>query len=165
MATLYDLTEALKGFEYEFDDDGVWTNEAELDELNVSRDEKIQNCLYVIKNAKADAEMYDAEIRKLKLKKERAEKSADRLKDYVSFCLQGEKWSKDDCPLKVSYHTSHPLIMREEIAEHPENYLPSAYINHDEKWTAKKEAIKDAIKRGQIIDGCSIGENKTLVIR
>ena len=57
MSNLYELSQALEGFEYEFDEEtGEFLNADELDKLVADRDEKVLNCIFFMLNKQAEAE-------------------------------------------------------------------------------------------------------------
>ena len=57
---------------------------AELDALQIQRDEKVENIACLIKNLKAEAEAIQNEERKLKSRRQACENHADWLKKYLA---------------------------------------------------------------------------------
>lgn len=74
-----------------------------IDELQMTRDEKIENlCLY-IKNLRSDADQLKAEKQAFAKRQAAAEAKADRLTRYLSDVLAGEKWKAADGRAAISY--------------------------------------------------------------
>lgn len=66
------------------------TMEALNDEFSV----KAQNCLMMVKQLERDSAGYQAEITRMKALQERADKSAESLKDYIKECMESAKHDK-----------------------------------------------------------------------
>lgn len=70
------------------------TLESDLYKIELERDKKLENCCAVIKNARAEAELYDAEIKRLRAWKTRQEKIAERVEKYIeAHLIPGESWA------------------------------------------------------------------------
>ena len=159
MSNLYELSQALEGFEYEFDEEtGEFLNADELDKLVADRDEKVLNCIFYMLNKQAEAEALKNEKMKLGKRQAQAEKSVESMKKYISSCLGGMPWKSDDGVHKVSYRKSEVVTVPENVFD-----LDDEYLNYKEP-TPNKEAIKKAIKSGIEIDGCELIEKKNVQI-
>ncbi len=130
----------------------------EVDALNMSREEKIENCLLFVKNKTAEAEMLSKEIEALTARKRAAENKAKWTKEYVQGFLNGEKFSTPK--VQVSYRKSKAVDIRADIKI--EN-LPEEFIKI--KYEPNKTLLKAAIEKGQEIDGVSIVERQSMVIK
>ena len=93
MSSLYDITMAIATYEMEFDSDGVWINEGELDALNIEKDEKIENLLLWAKNLLSEADAIRAEKKTLDSREKSRVNKAENILDYVSRVLDGDKFS------------------------------------------------------------------------
>ena len=157
MATLYELTDALKNFELDIDEDtGEILNSDELDALELERDTKIENIALWIKNLVSDAEAYKREKDNFNAKEKAAKNKADRLKAYLEAVLAGDKFKSDR--VIISYRKSESLNI-EDGAEVPALYLKEVAP------TVDKMALKEAIKEGAVIDGVTIVEKQNMQIR
>lgn len=157
MATLYELTDLLKNFELDIDEEtGEILNSDELDALELERDTKIENIALWIKNLVSDAEAYKREKDNFYSKEKAAKNKAERLKGYLEYVLAGDKFKSDR--VTISYRKSESLNI-EDDAEVPALYLKEVAP------TVDKIALKEAIKEGAVIDGVTIVEKKNMQIR
>ena len=108
MATLYELTDALKNFELDIDEEtGEILNSDELDALELERDTKIENIALWVKNLLSDAEAYKREKDNFYSKEKAAKNKAERLKGYLEYVLAGDKFKSDR--VTISYRKSESL--------------------------------------------------------
>ena len=134
-----------------------------LAELNMSREEKIENTVRYIKNLRADSESARAEAANLIERADRFDKKAEQLESYLLSQLGGCK--KLETPLytlkvRVSKSTCCPTD-EEAIQRLPEGFWN---IKTTVKVTPDKKAIKAALEKGEKLEGCSIVENRRLSI-
>ena len=134
-----------------------------LAELNMSREEKIENTVRYIKNLRADSESARAEAANLIERADRFDKKAEQLESYLLSQLGACK--KLETPLytlkvRVSKSTCCPTD-EEAIQRLPEGFWN---IKTTVKITPDKTAIKAALEKGEKLEGCSIVENKRLSI-
>lgn len=134
-----------------------------LAELNMSREQKIENTVRYIKNLRADSESARAEASNLIERADRFDKKAEQLESYLLSQLGDCK--KLETPLytlkvRVSKSTCCPTD-EEAIQRLPEGFWN---IKTTVKVTPDKNAIKAALEKGQKLEGCSIVENKRLSI-
>lgn len=132
-------------------------------ELNMSREEKIENTVRYIKNLRADSEAVRAEAATLMERADRFDKKAEQLEAYLLSQLGDCK--KLETPLytlkvRVSKSTCCPTD-EEAIQRLPEGFWN---IKTTVKVTPDKKAIKAALEKGEKLEGCSIVENKRLSI-
>ena len=134
-----------------------------LAELNMSREEKIENTVRYIKNLRANSESARAEAANLIERADRFDKKAEQLESYLLSQLGACK--KLETPLytlkvRVSKSTCCPTD-EEAIQRLPEGFWN---IKTTVKITPDKKAIKAALEKGEKLEGCSIVENKRLSI-
>ena len=134
-----------------------------LAELNMSREEKIENTVRYIKNLRADSESARAEASNLVERADRFDKKAEQLESYLLSQLGDCK--KMETPLytlkvRTSKSTCCPTD-EEAIQRLPEGFWN---IKTTVKVTPDKKAIKAALEKGEKLEGCSIVENKRLSI-
>lgn len=159
MNNLYELSQALEHFDFEFDEEtGELLNAEEYDGLISDRNEKIRNCIYWLKNKQAEAEALKNAKMDFAKRQSAAEKSVERMKGYIELCLNGEKWQSEDKLNKVSYRKSEVVMLPENIYE-----INSEFLKYSPP-TADKTAIKKAIKNGQNVDGCYLVEKQNIQI-
>lgn len=125
-------------------------------ELEISREEIIENTLLLYKNCVSDAEAIAAEIKTLKARQAALEKRADRLKADASDALNGEKFQT--AKVAVSWRKST-------AAEVDESLCPEEYITTKVTIAPDKKAITAALKAGQEIPGCKLVERVNMSVR
>ena len=125
-------------------------------ELEISREEIIENTLLLYKNCVSDAEAIAAEIKTLKARQAALEKRADRLKADASDALNGEKFQT--AKVAVSWRKST-------AAEVDESLCPEEYITTKVTTATDKKAITAALKAGQEIPGCKLVERVNMSVR
>ena len=134
-----------------------------LAELNMSREEKIENTVRYIKNLRADSESARAEASNLVERADRFDKKAEQLESYLLSQLGDCK--KMETPLytlkvRVSKSTCCPTD-EEAIQRLPRGFWN---IKTTVKVSPDKKAIKAALEKGEKLEGCSVVENKRLSI-
>lgn len=125
-------------------------------ELEISREDIIENTLLLYKNCVSDAEAIAAEIKTLKARQAALEKRADRLKADASDALGGEK-----------FHTAKVAVSwrKSTAAEVDESLCPEEYITTKITTAPDKKAITAALKAGQEIPGCKLVERVNMSVR
>lgn len=157
MAKLYELNVAIENFEFQIDEEtGEILNAAELEELEMQRDEKIENVALYYKNITSDVEQFKAEESRLAERREREEKKAEVLKKFLSEQLNGEKFKT--IRVEISFRKSE----RVDIVD--SSSIPSEYMIAKDP-TPDKAKIKKAIKGGIAIDGAEISPHSNIQIK
>lgn len=126
-----------------------------LEELELGKAEKIDNCLAFCKSRTATADALKKEKAAIADRQRVAENEAKRMKEYIGFCLRGEKY--ESTAGKVSYRKSESV----EITN--EDIIPDEYL----KWESRpnKTAMKDDLKQGVVIDGAHLEVNINTIIK
>lgn len=166
MSALYEIDRALyQLLEYDMavdEDTGeVLFEESDIDNLLLSRDEKIENTACYIKNLLSDIDQIKAEEKSLKERRQSKEKKVERLKDYIakSMLTFGDK--KFESPrVSLSFRKSNQV----EIAEGAS--VPDDYLTIKVEKNPNKTKLKDAIlKQGLKFDGITIVEHNNLQLK
>lgn len=163
MANLFDINKALVAAwdlcadpeTGELDPDGY----IYFEQLQMERDAKIENIGCWIKNLESDADALKAEAKNMADRAKRAERKADSLKRYLTAALDGEKFNSTRCA--ISWRRSVSVEIDE--AEIPE--LPEQYLRTKTTIEPDKTAIKDALKAGEVIEGCRLVERNNISIK
>lgn len=132
---------------------------AAFEALQMARDEKVENIGCWIKNLNADAAALKEESKNMNERAKRAERKADGLKRYLEAALHGEKFQSTRCA--ISWRRSTSVEVDE--AELPD--LPEQYVRRKVTVEADKTAIKDALKAGEVIEGCRLVEKQSIQIK
>lgn len=129
-----------------------------LEELKISKAEKIENCVALLKNWEALETAIKAEETALKARRDSLEKRAEWLKNYLSFCLlPGEKFESAKC--KVSWRKSESVEIQDE------SIIPEIYQRVETVTKIDKKAIKDAYNAGGEVPGAIIVKKNNIVIK
>ena len=128
-----------------------------LEALEMERDTKISNTACFIKQLRAEAEAIKAEKLELGKRQSAKENYADRLEEYLEKYLNGMKFEDSRC--RISYRKSEQV----EVDETKIDELPAEFVKIEKK--VSTQAIKDALKGGQIIDGCRLVEHQNMQIK
>lgn len=135
--------------------------ESDIDNLLLSRDEKIENTGCYIKNLLSDIEQLKAEEKSLKERRQTKEKKVERLKKYLadSMLLFGDK--KFETPrVALSFRKSKQVEIDEDVV------LPEEFIKVKVEKSPDKTKLKDAIlKQGESIEGVRIIEKENLQLK
>lgn len=120
--------------------------------------EKAINYGYVIRSFEYENDIIDAEIKRLKALKEQKEKAIQKLKDAVSDAMNLYGIEKVESPaLKLSFRKSESV----EISEN----LDKRFMIEKVTLQPDKIAIKEAIKKGEQVDGAVLVINQNLQIK
>jgi hypothetical protein len=125
--------------------------------------EKSINYAYAIKTVSNDVDAISEEIKRLQALKKAKDNTIQRLKDTVVNAMQIYGLEKVETPtLKLSIRRSEAVIIDDSFTKvNPEGY----YMTEKITYTPDKTMIKEAIKRGQNIEGARIIENYNLQIK
>ena len=126
-----------------------------FNELNLKRNEKIEQIALWYKNEKSNAESYKREKEVFAKREKIAKNKAKSLKKWLYFELQGSEFKTDKVLIK--YRKSESV----EISENAK--LSDEYLTFEEP-KPNKLAIKTAIKNGTNIIGCALVENQNIQI-
>lgn len=141
MASLYELNEKLANYQMEFDSDGVWTNEAELNELQMAKEEKREGIALYIKNLEAEANAVKAESKNLDERYKKLINKAKRLYDYLAADLNGEQFKT--ARVAISWRKSEAVEITNEDA------VPERFIKKEMVRTPQKNDIKKYLKEAE----------------
>lgn len=161
--TLYELTQGIEeALEGAIDPETGEIIASDLFEayeaLELQRNEKIENIGLFIKNLEADAKAIREEEKALASRRKTCENKAESLKQYLQFCLHGEKFQSPR--LAVSFRKSQKVDVDENrLAEIPEQYLRHKDPEVD------KTAVKEALKAGETVPGCTLVDNVSMIIK
>ena len=131
---------------------------AEIDGLQMARDQKISNVACWIKNLNAEAAAIKEEKQKLAKRQAVVENKAENLKKYLEYALNGEKFK--DARVSISYRRSEGIHFAEDFDG---NTLPKEFLRI--KAEPKLTEIKEAIKGGRELEGISLIERQNIQIK
>ena len=121
-----------------------------LESLQIERDKKIENIVFLIENTENDIKGLKEQEAIFAARRKSAEKRRDNLKQYLTQALQGSKF--ETVKAKVTFRRS------EAVQIDNEKEIPADYWLHKVTDSIDLTAIKEAIKRGKDVPGARIEE-------
>lgn len=127
-----------------------------LENLQMAFDEKVENIALWIKNLNSEAEAIKKEKETLAARQKTCENKVSDLKNYLSSFLNGQKFKTPR--VSISYRKSESVVVADISKLDPEFYkvVPPE---------ADKTKVKNALKRGVILEGVSLEEKQNIQIR
>lgn len=119
-----------------------------LDTLQIERNSKIENVALWIKNLQADANAYKAEKDVFADRERKALAKIEQLKKWLAMACGGQKFNTWRCA--VNFRKSERVDIVDE-SKIPQELLTVKYTTAPDK-----AAIKEALKAGEIIEGCTL---------
>lgn len=161
--TLYEIDNAIREvLESAADPEtGELVDEALLeqyDKLIMDRDQKVENIGLYIKNLEADAAAIKAEAKNLTARAKAAENKAEHLRNYMQFCLNGQKFQSPR--LSVSFRKSQKV----EVDQNRLFEIPDDYLRYKDPEVDKKR-VSEALKAGEDIPGCTLVDSVSMIIK
>ena len=139
---------------------GEIIDEALFDELNLKREEKIENMLLAVKNLTAEAKAIREEEFNLAKRRKVAENKAECLKNFVAGILDGMNFKT---PRVVATWRKSEGVVVGSVSDLMKNNLDD-YLKYKEP-EPDKTKIKAALKSGVNVPGCYIEERNNLNIK
>ena len=155
--TLFEIDKAIMDFEFEVNEDGEILNPNALEELEMAREQKIENVGLYIKNLEAEKEAVGNQKKIFADRESRLGKKIDGLKGYLGYALQGEKFKTDK--VVMSFRKSESVNVTNEFL------VPDEYCNFITTRKPDKKVIKDALKNGEEIMGVELVEKQNIQIK
>ena len=155
MASLYEIDqEILSCIDM---DSGEIIDPERLDALQMERNSKIENVALWIKNLQADANAFKAEKDAFADREKKALAKIESLKKWLAMACDGQKFNTWRCA--ISFRKSE----RVEILD--ETKIPHEMLKATLSVTPDKAAIKEALKAGEVIEGCALVTNLNPTIK
>lgn len=133
-----------------------------LDALMMEREGKIENIACFIKNLTADAKALKEEETALAARRRAAERKAERLKDYLTYALQGEKFQTAKCA--VSFRRSQAVEIDGGFTEWAEKTGNDNLLRYKEP-EANKVAIKALLVQGAEIPCARLVDSTSVTVK
>ena len=161
--TLYEIDAGIQELLSETDPETgeLITDYEALDALLMEREAKIENIVLFIKNLSSDVRELKAEEAALAERRKKAEKKAERLREYVSHALGGERFQTPRCC--VSFRKSAALELGEGFTEWAKEHADTLLRYKEPE--PDKAAIKAALAGGALIPEAKLVQNTTMTIK
>lgn len=162
--TLYEIDKNIEALVNTVDPDTgeiIVDNEA-LDALLMERAAKIENIACYIKNLAAEAKAIKEEEMALSARRKTTEKKAERLKDYLTYALQGEKFQTAKCA--VSFRKSSAVEVDDCFVEWAQTSGNEELLRYKEP-EVNKTAVKERLTGGEAFDFARLVQNTSITIK
>lgn len=162
--TLYEIDKAIENCMRISDSEVVDTSTGEvldteyLEQLEMDREKKIENCIKFYKNSLADSKIYKEEAQRLSKLAKTSENRAEQMKKYLSTCLNGEKFKSNDGLHQANFRKSESVEIVDLFS------IPDDFLKYKEPEPNKTE-IKKAIKEGRNVAGAVLVEKNNISIK
>ena len=158
MTTLYDMTGQYLALA-ELADDPDMPEDALTDSLEGIEGEievKAQALLQVVAGMEGDTGAIDRELERLKGRKQVIQNRANRLRQYLFDNMVISGIDKISCPLfQITLAKARPVVVVNEVKAIPDKFIKTTLT----KAPMKKEILA-ALKAGEGVSGCVLGESK-----
>ncbi len=153
MATLYEINEQIAGLVDP--ETGEIADFEAFEKLNLDLDTKIKNIALWIVNLRSDAEQLEEQEKKFRGRKTAAKNKAESLKNLLDGFLCGEKRSFPE--VVISYLKSERVTVDDDAK------LDDRFLRI--KTEIDKDALKDALKHGESIEGARLEVKNNIQIK
>jgi hypothetical protein len=158
---LYEITQEIHNLdsllESEQIDTDTYSDTMEI--VKYELEKKADGLIKYFVNIDTQIEIIDSEIKRLQDLKKSKNNKVDRLKKYIVDNILLLNKTKVETPL------GNFSIRKSESVEVDMSMLHTKYLKQKIEYSADKIAIKEAIKKGEKVDGATIIENKNLIIK
>lgn len=156
---LYDLVGNYKKV-YEMDlDDETWQDT--LESIDSAIEQKADGVMYVIRNLEVDVIGLKDEEKRLKSKREVAERKIKRLKQYLQENMEAVGKTRFKTQLFAYNIQNNPASLK--LTD--EKLIPEKYYTVETSRKYDNKAIKDDLKAGKVINGAELKTSQSLRIR
>lgn len=128
-----------------------------LNELQIAREDKIEQMACWFKNITAEANALKAERQALEAREKQANRISNQIKEWLSIALNGNKLSTSK--VSLSFRKSEQIEL-DDVFD-----IPNEYIKTIVETRIDKIALKKAIKDGATFKGCRLIEKQNLQIK
>ena len=164
MATLYELskeyTEALNNFSVDEETGEVTFDKNKIDHIESDLKDKADNIACFIKNLTALSDSIKAEKNALDERLKANDKKIESLKKYITSAMELAQMDRlETARNKITFRTSKKVIISDDDA------VPEKYIKLEITSKVDKKAIGEALKAGEVVNGCYLEVNNNIQIK
>lgn len=162
--TLYEIDKNIEALVNTVDPDTgeITVDNDMLDALLMERDAKIENIACYIKNLVAESKAIKEEETALSARRKTTEKKAERLKDYLTYALQGEKFQTAKCA--VSFRKSSAVEVDDCFVEWAQTSGNEELLRYKDP-EVNKTAVKERLASGEELDFARLVQNTSITIK
>lgn len=161
---LYEINDAyekaLSNFAVDDETGEVIFDDEEIKRLEGAFEEKVDNIACYIKSLNALSDSIKAEKQALDERLKSNDKKVESLKKFLVMSLEMRDMKKfESARNKLSFRKSTSVVINEDAV------LPTKYVKTVVTEKVDKKAIGDALKNGEVVEGCYLKESNNLQIK
>ena len=134
-----------------------------LDELQMERDRKVENIALWIKDLEAEATAIKAEENSLAERRHGLEKKITSLRGWLAYALDGRKFESPLASIRFRRSTAVEVEDEEALTQWCEAQRPD--LLKEVRPEVSRMAVRDALRRGEHIEGASLVEHQNVSIK
>lgn len=159
MPNLYQINDQIQQVIQSADENGV-IDETAFEQLQLAKSDKQLNIIKFIKHLDNDVEVIKKEAERIETLKKQTEKRKEWLTNYLAQSMRIDGVNElDFTTFKAKFRKNPPRLTVIDEASLPQEYIVTKTVTSPDK-----DKIKEAIKSGQEIPGCSLEQAERLVI-
>lgn len=164
--TIYEIDDQIRqiieqGFTVDEETGELLTDLSRLDELQILREQKIENTACYLKNIAAEANELKVEENNLKERRRVLDNKIARLKDYLKYALGGENFTAPRAQIRFRHSTI--VSIDSDFIEWAEKHDPDLLRYKDPE--PDKTAIGKLLKAGDSVPHASLVDNLSMTIK
>lgn len=161
---LYEINDAyekaLSNFTVDDETGEVIFDDEEIKRLEGAFEEKVDNIACYIKSLNALSDSIKTEKQALDERLKSNDKKVESLKKFLVMSLEMRDMKKfESARNKLSFRKSTSVVINEDAV------LPTKYVKTVVTEKVDKKAIGDALKNGEVVEGCYLKESNNLQIK
>jgi hypothetical protein len=158
MPALYELTKSMmEAMSADVDDQTIADT---LESLEGEFNDKAVSIIKLVENLNGDTSVIDAEIERLKARKQVIVNKQKKLREYLLHNMQASGITKIECQL----FTASLRQGVESVDILDESILPDEFVKAEVVTKPDKKAIKDALKAGADVPGAALKRGETTIV-
>jgi len=158
--SLYEVAEAYQSLSALLEDGQQEELQVYLDGIEMQMKDKVSQVIRFSKNLELTADAVNTEIDRLKELKKSYEAHSLSLKNYISYSMQKHDIDNINTDIAKLFFRKSTTVEIDEEAK-----LPQEYLVEKTTYAPDKKAIKEALLKGEIIDGARIANHNNLQIK
>lgn len=163
---LFEINSAIENFDFQVDEEtGEILNIDELDNLEMLKDEKVENIALFIKNLKAQENALDSEYKAMYARKKATVNKRQNLEKYLAKALDGKKFETSKC--RVSFRRSTQVVIEDEdkFIQWAKTFNPRLIKEQVTVKPVKKEILNALKSDGLSVEYASLKEERNMQIK
>lgn len=133
-------------------------------QLQMDRDQKIENTALYIKNLESEAKAIKDEEAKLSERRKAMEGKAKRLREYIGYALGGQKFETPRCSISYRKSTALEVELVSTVADWLDKNGYTNMVTYSDP-TIDKRAVAGLVKTGIEVPGVELVERKSLILK